>query len=88
MRIAAVALIIAGIAFAVVLGLDRGFDAVSVLILVLVVALGGLGIAIVLRANESSVEIGRCPECGGVISPHAPSCKHCGASIDKAARVT
>ena len=82
MRVAAVLLIIAGIAFAVVLGLNRGFDPFSGLIFVLVVALGVLGIAIVLRANETSVRVGRCGECGGVISPDAPSCKHCGALVD------
>jgi hypothetical protein len=77
-----IAVIVAGIALAVALGFSRGFDAYAIVILVLIVAVGVLAIATLNRWSAGSVTPGRCEECGGLISPNAPYCKHCGAATE------
>jgi hypothetical protein len=74
-----IAVIVTGTALAVALGVSRGFDAYAVVILVLIVAVGALAIATLNRWSGGSVQPGTCEECGGLISPNAPYCKHCGA---------
>jgi hypothetical protein len=76
----AVAIIVAGIAVAFVLGLVSGFDSVGIVIFLLILLVGALGVAAVMRFRSGEVAPARCRECGGVISPNAPSCKHCGAA--------
>jgi hypothetical protein len=82
-----IAVIVAGIALAVALGLSRGFDVYAVVILVLIIAVGVLAIAALNRWSGGTVRPGTCEECGGVISPNAPYCKHCGASVATEARL-
>jgi hypothetical protein len=77
----AVAIIVAGIAVALVLGLVAGFDSVGIVIFSLIVLVGALGVAAVSRYRSGEVTPARCKDCGGVISPNAPYCKHCGASV-------
>ena len=77
-----IAVIVAGIALAIALGLSRGFDAYAIVILVLIVAVGALAIATLNRWSGGSVQPGRCDECGGLISPNAPYCKHCHAPTE------
>jgi hypothetical protein len=74
-----ITVIVAGIALAFALGVSRGFDAYAVVILVFIVAVGVLAIATLNRWSGGSVQPGRCDECGGLISPNAPYCKHCHA---------
>ena len=69
----------AGVALAFVLGLDRGFDATSISILVVIALVGALAIAAANRSAAGEMGPATCEECGGVISPNAPFCKHCGA---------
>jgi hypothetical protein len=77
----AVAIIVAGITVALVLGIVSGFDAVGVVIFSLIVLVGALGVAAVTRFRSGEVVPAECRECGGVISPNAPYCKHCGAAV-------
>jgi hypothetical protein len=65
---------------AIAAGLAGGFDVVSVIILVLIVGCGALAIAVV-RKSGAGVRPAQCASCGGLISPHAPYCKHCGVSV-------
>jgi hypothetical protein len=80
-----IAVIVAGIALAFALGLSRGFDAYAVVIFVFIVAVGALAIATLNRWSGGSVQPGKCDECGGLISPNAPYCKHCNAPVETAA---
>ena len=74
-----VAVIVAGgIGLALVAGLSGGFDAVSAVMLAFIVGLGALGIAVSRRAEAGGVSPKECGECGGLTSPNAPYCKHCG----------
>ncbi|MGH2806379.1 MAG: hypothetical protein ACRDKT_03795 [Actinomycetota bacterium] len=79
MKLVSVAVIVIGIGLALALGMARGFDATAVVILALIVAVGALAIAALNRYSSGSIRPATCDECGGVISPNAPYCKHCGA---------
>ena len=76
-------IVVAGVGLAVVLGAGRGFDAVSLTLFLGIVGLGVLAIAIARRAAAGTVRAGRCESCGGLISPNAPTCKHCGAPVTR-----
>lgn len=79
MRAATTTIVLAALLLALVLGLSRGFDGTSAAILAASALVGAVAIA---AANRSSAGVTRpatCEDCGGVISPHAPFCKHCGA---------
>jgi hypothetical protein len=85
----AVALVVVvGIAASVVSGLGVGFDGLALLLLALIAALGGLGLAVARRARSGAVTPLPCPECGGLLSAHAPYCKHCGAPLPQSGRGT
>jgi hypothetical protein len=86
MKFAAIAIVGAGIAVALAAGVAGGFDAVSIVILVLIVAMGALAIAVA-RRSAGGVRPAFCAVCDGVISPHAPYCKHCGAPVGEAAEL-
>jgi hypothetical protein len=73
------ALVLAGIALPVLAGVRVGLNATSTLLLVLVVALGVLAVAVARRSSTESAAPAHCPRCNGLVSPHAPYCKHCGA---------
>lgn len=79
MRTATVAIVWAGLALALVLGFARGLDPTGVTILVLIAVAGAVAIAAAGRSAKDEVAPARCRACGGVISRHAPFCKHCGA---------
>lgn len=81
MTSAVAALVILGIAVAVGLGIAGGFDTTAVIILALMVALGLLAVAVANRARLGKVGPAHCPDCGGVVSPNAPYCKHCGSNL-------
>ena len=67
-----------GITLTVALGLSRGFDSTALMLLGFAVAFGLLAVAVARKSRTGSVAPATCAECGGVISPHAPYCKHCG----------
>lgn len=79
MRGATLAIVVAGLALALALGFSQGFDATSVTILVAIALVGALAIAAANRSSRGLAAPATCDECGGVISPNAPFCKHCGA---------
>lgn len=68
---------------AVVLGVGVGFDAAAVAILITLVATGVLAIVIARKSEGDAVGPATCPACGGLMSPNAPYCKHCGEPVGK-----
>jgi hypothetical protein len=80
-RAAAISVVAAGVALAVFLALRAGLDPLGATLLALIVALGALVVAIARRLSGGSVRPLDCPRCGGVISSHAPYCKHCGERL-------
>jgi hypothetical protein len=74
------AVVAAGVALAIALGLAAGFDLLAVLLLAFIAIFGALGVVVARRAQTGMVVPARCSECGGLVSPNAPYCKHCGAS--------
>lgn len=81
MSAAVTVVVAAGLVVVIALSLTRGVDAVAIVLLVLIAAMGATGVAVARRANRGSVAPASCPECNGLVSPHAPYCKHCGASL-------
>ena len=79
MTITTAVLVVAGIGGAIVLGLETGMDATAIAILVALALVGWLAVEVARRAGRGQAEPARCRECGGLTSPHAPYCKHCGA---------
>ncbi len=76
MRAATIGIVSTGVALALALGLDQGFDTTSLTILGFIVLTGTLAIAAT-RRSDRGIAPARCRECDGVISPNAPYCKHC-----------
>jgi hypothetical protein len=74
-----VALVALGLTVALAIGLAQGFDATAIVIFAFLVAMGTLTIAAAARSRHGGIQPGSCAECGGLISPNAPYCKHCGA---------
>ena len=79
MNILAVAIVVAGLAVAATLAIAVGLDATGTIILALILATGLLALAVVRKTREGVVAPAQCAECGGLLSPNAPYCKHCGA---------
>ena len=73
-----IAIVVAGVAAAVLLGIAVGVDAGGVVIFGILFGLGILAIAVARKATTGEVEPARCSECEGLVSPSAPYCKHCG----------
>jgi hypothetical protein len=75
--------VILSIVEAVLLGVGIGFDVAAISILVTMVALGILAVVIA-RKSETGTAVGpaTCGSCGGLLSPNAPYCKHCGAPME------
>lgn len=72
------AIVLAGIAAAVLLAIGVGIDATGMVILSAIVLVGLLAIAAARKIRARSIGPKRCPGCGGLVSPNAPHCKHCG----------
>lgn len=79
MSAAVTVLVLIGIALTLALAVGFGLDALGGSLLALIAAFGALGIAVARRARSGRVAPRACHECGGVVSSHAPYCKHCGA---------
>lgn len=79
MAAAAIAIIVAGVGFVVATAISGGsFSFGELLFVSLVIAFALLVLAVVRQARHA--QPATCAECGGVISPNAPVCKHCGAA--------
>ena len=73
-------LVAVGVIEAVVLGYAFGFDVAAISILSSILAVGILAIVVARKSESRAIGIGpiTCDSCGGLISPNAPYCKHCG----------
>jgi hypothetical protein len=76
---AAIAIVVAGIALSVAVGVAGGMTLTSGVMLGAIVGMGALVIAVARKARTGGVGPASCDECGGLISANAPVCKHCGA---------
>jgi hypothetical protein len=81
MSFVAIAIVIAGLGVAAALAITFGLDPTGIIILALVLATGLVAIAVARKSKEGVVGPAQCTECGGLLSPNAPYCKHCGAPI-------
>ena len=79
MKAVTIGIVLAGLGLALALGIRQGFDTASVTILLFLGIVGALAVAIANRSSRGTIAPDVCAECGGVISPNAPYCKHCGA---------
>jgi ribosomal protein L40E len=70
-----------GLALAVALAIVRGLDAVALVILCVMTALGALAVAVARKARSGGVQPARCRDCGGLNSPSAPYCARCGTRL-------
>ena len=78
---AVVVFVTVGVVAAAVLGYAVGLDATGLSIFVSLVAVGVLAIAVARKSGAGGAGPARCDSCGGLISPNAPYCKHCGAIV-------
>lgn len=69
------------LALVVAAGVAAGFDSYAVVVLALILAVGLLAVAVARKSGTGEVRPARCRECGGLLSPEAPYCKHCGARL-------
>jgi hypothetical protein len=74
-----IALVAVGVIAVGAAALAGGTDAVGLTLLGAIAAVGAMGVAAARRAARGSIAPARCRECEGLVSPHAPYCKHCGA---------
>jgi hypothetical protein len=84
MNALAVAIVVVGLALAAGVAVAAGLDTTGTIIFGLLVATGLLAIAVVRKTRQGAVAPAQCSECGGLLSPNAPYCKHCGAPTDRA----
>jgi hypothetical protein len=68
-----------GLAAMVAGGVAWGFDAAAVSLLLLAAGIALMGIAVARKFASGTIEPAQCTECGEVIAPSSPYCKHCGA---------
>ena len=83
MSVVAIAIVIVGLGVAAALAIAAGLDATGTIIFALILVTGLLAIAVVKKSKEGVVGPAQCPECGGLLSPNAPYCKHCAAPISE-----
>lgn len=79
MKRTAIAIVVLGLAVAITSGIAFGFDTRAIVYLGLMTAVGLLAIGVAARTDKRTVGPAHCVQCGGLISPNAPFCKHCGA---------
>ena len=73
--------VVLGVAVAIYFGLVAGFDLTALIIFTLIVLVGLLAVVVTRKSGQGKIGPAYCKECGGVVSPNAPYCKHCGASF-------
>ena len=79
---AAIALVLIGIALVVSIAFAAGEDFAVIFYVAPVVFLGLVVVAAAVKMRSGSVRPAECENCGGLISPNAPYCKHCGAPVE------
>lgn len=78
---AVIGIVIAGLVMALILGYRVGFDATALVILVILLAVGAVAVVVARRSEAGTARPAACSFCGGLLSPNAPYCKHCGENI-------
>ena len=79
MTAVAIGIVVLGLTITSAVAVAVGLDMTSAVILLLIFAMGALAIAVAHKRDSGRVGPAECSSCGGVISPTAPYCKHCGA---------
>ena len=74
------AVFVVGIAAMIAGGIKWGFDATTLVLIALAIGVALVGVAVARKFATGTVEPAQCTECGGVIAPSSPYCKHCGAA--------
>lgn len=70
-------IVLGGVVGAVLLGIGMAFDVTALVILAFIVVVGGVGLGAAVKMRKGTVQPAICPNCGGLVSPNAPYCKHC-----------
>ena len=78
---ATIALVVVGIALVVSVAFVSGADAATVFYLVPILLLGLVAVGVAVKTRAGRVAPAQCHECGGLVSPNAPYCTHCGAPL-------
>ena len=73
----------ASLLVAIARGLRVGFDAAAIAILATLIATGALAVVVARKSESDVVGPAACSACGGLMSPNAPYCKHCGEPVGK-----
>ena len=83
-RLTTIAIVIVAIGLAMVLSIvvAAGSGLTTLFYVAPVVLLGVLVVAAAVKTRAGSVRPHECSNCGGLISPNAPYCKHCGAPVE------
>ena len=71
------------LANAALFGAGYGFDNVAITLFFGLVLIGALAIAVARGKDKGTTAPATCASCEGLISPNAPYCKHCGASVPR-----
>jgi hypothetical protein len=74
-----ITIVVVGVALAAAVGIVGGFDTTALIYFALIIALGTLAIAVARKSKTGEVGPRPCTDCGGLNSPNAPYCKHCGS---------
>jgi hypothetical protein len=82
LSLAVVVIVGAGLCAVILAAAAGGVDAMAGILIVLIVALGALAVSVARKARSGTVEPRTCAKCGGLVSPRAPFCKHCGEPLD------
>jgi hypothetical protein len=76
-----VAIVLAGLVAVGLTAAAGGVDVIALILIALIVALGTLSVVVARKSRSGAVQPAPCGECGGLNSPTAPYCKHCGAQL-------
>lgn len=75
----AIALVVGGIALVVGIAFATDVDTATIFYIAPILLLGAVVIGAAVKTRGGRVRPAECDNCGGLISPNAPYCKHCGA---------
>jgi hypothetical protein len=78
---ATIAIVVAGFVAVGFAAVTSGVDVTAIVILALIGVLGGLAVSVARKSRSGAVKPATCGACGGLNSPNAPYCKHCGAPL-------
>ena len=76
--------VVLSIVVAIALGIGAGFDVAALAMLATAIAVGLLAVVVARKSETDAISPATCSACGGLMSPNAPYCKHCGELVGKA----